>query len=85
LDLDGRGLNSSRSSLAGAEPLAGLGREADGADVAPVMEVLAKLSSPSVIRRKRLRAERAVNSAGLSRGGGSEGESNDDSGELHFD
>jgi hypothetical protein len=44
LGLDGLGLNSSRSSFAGAEPLAGLGREADRADVAPVIRVLAKLS-----------------------------------------
>lgn len=47
LDLDGlglglAGLNGSGGSLAGAEPLAGLGGEADGADVAPGMEMLAK-------------------------------------------
>jgi hypothetical protein len=44
-DLDGLGLglaclNSNGGSLAGAEPLAGLGGEADGADVAPRMRVL---------------------------------------------
>jgi hypothetical protein len=38
-----------------------------------------------VIRRKLLRAERAVDAAGLGRGGSSEGKGNDDNGELHFD